>query len=122
MTRRRACLLLALSVGGQAAAQGRIMSPLGLMPASFVGEVAGPGGSWRWQLDFLPGGLIRLRKTAVDQPSAQALDLAGRYTIEGRHIRLTGLSGASVPIDLLDDGALQLRGRPERLLRQPATN
>ena len=94
-----AALLALLSLNAGAAGE-RLMSPLGLLPASFVGP--GPQGE-RWQVDLLPGGTYQLRQ----QPAqGAAIDTLGRYTLEGRQITLKDAPRA-VSWTLQRDGALR---------------
>lgn len=93
----------------------RQMSPLGLLPASFAGELPGPGGAARWQIDLLPGGRYQLRQTVPNVPEPNRFDDLGRYTLEGRRVTLLGGRDAPIHLELQDDGALRLldrQGRP----------
>lgn len=93
----------------------RQMSPLGLLPASFAGELPGAGGPVRWQIDLLPGGRYQLRQTYPNRPEPNRFDDLGRYTLEGRRLTLLGGRDAPVQLELQDDGALRMldrQGRP----------
>jgi hypothetical protein len=53
---------------------------IGVLPASYEGELPGAGDLILWHVDMLPEGRCRLRTTHVGQPEPNRLDGIGRST------------------------------------------
>jgi heat shock protein HslJ len=85
---------------GSEAGRTRQMSPLGLLPASYV---SADGATPRWQVDLLPGGVYQRRVG----PAGRAIDEIGRYQIEGQRLTLSGAREGPVVLELLADGRLR---------------
>jgi copper homeostasis protein (lipoprotein) len=112
-----AAMLLLAAVGVLASAPQRQMSPLGLLPASYAGELPGAGGPVRWQLDLLPMSRYQLRLNYPGRPQPNTFDHIGRFSLEGRRIGLRGGSDGPVWLDLLDDGSLRKLDQAGRAIR-----
>lgn len=103
---------------------------IGVLPASYEGELPGAGNAIVWHVDLLPGGRYRLRTTHVGQPEPNRFDDIGRWSRDelGR-ILLRGGREAPVFLMPVEGGAalrkLDLLGKPiesshnDRLLRLP---
>lgn len=76
----------------------RLMSPLGLLPASFTGQVGGQA----WQLDLLAMGRWQLRRGGTDS--------LGGYALEGDRLSLQRPGEAPIELRLRPDGSLRLPG------------
>jgi len=110
---------------------GRPADPLGRLPASFEGEIAGEGGAVRWHLDLYPEGRFQRRTTGPGGSGAGASDDIGRWSREPGTGRIVLRGGREAPVALqpVDDGAALRRidppGRPAdpaadvRLARRP---
>lgn len=103
---------------------------IGVLPASFEGELPGTGNPIVWHVDLLPEGRYRLRTTHVGRPEPNSFDDIGRWSRdESGRIVLRG--GREAPVFLMPlegDAALRkldLLGKPiesghnDRLLRLP---
>ncbi len=109
---------------------GSMTDDLGVLPASYEGELPGAGNPVVWHVDLLPEGRYQLRTIHVGRPEPNRYDDIGRWTRDksGR-IVLRGGREALVFLMPLKDGAalrkLDLLGRPiesghnDRLLRLP---
>ncbi len=104
------------------AAPQRQMSPLGLLPASFVGDLPGAGGMVRWQIDLLPAGRHQLRRTFLNRPEPNRFDELGHYTLEGRRVTLLGGRDGPLLFQLQDDGALRQLDRQGRIIGSKLTD
>jgi copper homeostasis protein (lipoprotein) len=104
---------------------------IGVLPASFEGELPGADNPIVWHVDLLPEGRYRLRMTHVGQPEPNRFDDIGRWTVEKGSGRIVLRGGREAPIFLMpvEGGAalrkLDLLGKPiesshnDRLLRLP---
>lgn len=105
---------------------------LGRLPASFEGEIAGPGGPVAWHVDLAPEGRFQLRTTNVGRPEPNRFDDIGRWTREAGTGRIVLRGGREAPVFLMPvDGGSALRklglsgeplapARDDRLARLPA--
>jgi uncharacterized lipoprotein YbaY/uncharacterized lipoprotein NlpE involved in copper resistance len=103
---------------------------IGVLPASFEGELPGAGNPILWHVDLLPEGRYRLRTTHVGQPEPNRFDDIGRWSRDksGR-IVLRGGREATVLLMPVEDGAVLRKldllgktiesGHNDRLLRLP---
>ena len=107
---------------------GSMADGIGVLPASYEGELPGAGGAIGWHVDLLPGGRYRLRTTHVGQPEPNRFDDIGRWARdESGRILLRGGREAPVFLMPVEGGAalrkLDLLGKPiesshnDRLLR-----
>lgn len=93
-------------------------SPLGILPASFAGELPCadcPG--VLWQLDLFPDRTFQLRMTYRDKPLDQVRDDIGRWSLNDklRVLRLTGSREAALSFELRGTDTLRkldAEGRP----------
>jgi len=104
---------------------------LGVLPASFEGELPGADNSIRWHVDLFPEGRFQLRTTHAGQPAPNQYDDIGRWWQEAGSGRVVLRGGREAPVFLLpvDGGGalrkLDLQGKPiesadnDRLERQP---
>ncbi len=105
--------------------------PLGRLPASWRGELAGAGSPSRWQVDLLTDGSFQLRQTFPGRPVPNVFDDLGRWRLEpggprlgpgSQRLVLRGGREAPLFFQPLDGGAalrkLDLQGAPSRA-RQP---
>lgn len=91
----------ALQASSQAAPPSRgerLMSPLGLLPATYTGQVGGQP----WQLDLLAMGRWQLRRGGTDS--------LGGYALEGDRLSLQRPGEATIELRLRPDGGLQAPG------------
>lgn len=103
---------------------------IGVLPASYEGELPGAGNPIAWHLDLLPEERYRLRLTYVGRPEPNRFDDIGRWTRdESERIVLRGGREAPVFLMPVEGGAalrkLDLLGKPiasghnDRLERLP---
>jgi copper homeostasis protein (lipoprotein) len=105
--------------------------PLGRLPASWRGELAGAGSPSRWQVDLLPDGGFQLRQTVPGRPVPHVVDDLGRWRLEpggpqlepgSQRLVLRGSREAPLVFQPLEGGAalrqLDPQGGPIRS-RQP---
>jgi copper homeostasis protein (lipoprotein) len=103
------------SVAGPA---GQRPGPLGSLPASWLGDIPGAGGTTRWQIDLAPDGSYQLRQTFLGRPLPNTFDDIGRWRLESPDGRLVLRGGREAPLFLqpVEGGAvlrkLDLDGRP----------
>ena len=104
---------------------------LGVLPATFQGELPGADGTVAWHLDLLPGNRYQLRRSHLGKPEPNRFDEIGRWRWDGARRRLVLLGGRDGPtfLEPVEDGALRLLDRqgrridsalPYRLQRQPS--
>lgn len=93
-------------------------SPLGLLPASWRGDLPDAGGTTRWQVDLASDGSFQLRQTVLNRPAPNQFDDIGRWRLEqgGNRLVLRGGREAPVLFQPLAGGAqlrkLDLQGEP----------
>jgi copper homeostasis protein (lipoprotein) len=121
-------LLVSVRDGSQ---EGSTDDDIGVLPASFAGDLPGAGGPILWHVDLLPEGRYQLRTTHVGRPEPNRFDDIGRWGLdESGRIVMRGGHEAPVFLMPLDSGAalqkLDLEGNPiesshnDRLTRLPA--
>jgi copper homeostasis protein (lipoprotein) len=82
---------------------------IGVLPASYQGELPGAGNPIVWHLDLLPEGRYRLRTTYTGQPEPNRFDDIGRWRRDDAG-RIVLRGGREAPIFLLPtDGGAALR-------------
>ena len=82
---------------------------IGVLPASFKGELPGAGGPIVWHIDLLPEGRYRLRTTYMDRPDPKDFDDIGRWAREASE-RIVLRGGREAPIFLMPvEGGAALR-------------
>ncbi|HSL39008.1 MAG TPA: YbaY family lipoprotein [Desulforhopalus sp.] len=73
---------------------------IGVLPASFTGELPGAGGAIAWQVDLLSEGRYQLRTTYLDKPEPNRVDDIGRWARDGSG-RIVLRGGREAPIFLM---------------------
>jgi uncharacterized lipoprotein NlpE involved in copper resistance len=103
---------------------------IGILPASFTGELPGAGGAIAWQVNLLSEDRYQLRTTYLNKPEPKRFDDIGRWARDGSG-RIVLRGGREAPIFLMpvEGGAglrkLDLHGNPieslhnDRLTRLP---
>jgi copper homeostasis protein (lipoprotein) len=103
---------------------------IGVLPASFKGELPGAGGPIVWHVDLLPEGRYRLRTTYMGKPEPNRFDDIGRWAQDASG-RIVLRGGREAPVFLMpvDGGTallkLDLHGKSiesdhnDRLMRLP---
>lgn len=111
--------ILLVSVGGKGGAQqGAIGGNIGVLPASYEGELPGAGSPIAWHVDLLPEGRYQLRTTYIGRPEPNRFDDIGRWTQESGTGRIILRGGREAPVFLMPvaGGAalrkLDLDGKP----------
>jgi len=101
---QEAVTLQLVQVGGARRSQ---QSPLGTLPASWRGDLSGPGGRQRWQVDLAGDGSFQLRQTRLDRPGADPSDDIGRWRLDPASGTLLLQGGREAPVRLqpLEGGA-----------------
>ena len=97
----------------------RPADPLGRLPASFEGELAG---AVRWHVDLYPEGRFQLRTTGPDGSGPGASDDIGRWSREPGTGRIVLRGGRDAPVVLqpVDGGAALRRPDPSGRPADPA--
>lgn len=122
--------ILLVSVRGRT--QPRAMADgIGVLPASYEGELPGAGNPILWHVDLLPEGRYQLRMIHIGQPEPNRFDDIGRWARESDNGRIVLRGGREAPVFLMpmEGGAvlrkLDLEGKPiesrqnDRLMRLP---
>jgi copper homeostasis protein (lipoprotein) len=121
-------LLVAVRSGSQ---PGAITDGIGVLPASYEGELPGADNPIMWHVDLLPQGRYQLRAIHVGQPEPNRFDDIGRWTRESDSGRIVLRGGREAPVFLMpvEGGAalrkLDIHGKPiessqnDRLARLP---
>ena len=104
---------------------------IGVLPASYEGELPGAGNPMVWHVDLLPEGRYQLRTIHVGQPEPNRFDDIGRWTRESDSGRIILRGGREAPVFLMPvEGGAALRkldihgklidsGHNDRLARLP---
>ncbi len=115
--------------GGQR--PGPVADGIGVLPASYEGELPGAGNPIVWHVDLLPEGRYQLRTTHVGRSEPNRFDDIGRWTRESDSGRIVLRGGREAPVFLMlvEGGAalrkLDIHGKliesshNDRLLRLP---
>ena len=122
--------ILLVSVRGRT--QPRAMADgIGVLPASYEGELPGAGNPILWHVDLLPEGRYQLRMIHIGQPEPNRFDDIGRWARESDNGRIVLHGGREAPVFLMPmEGGAALRkldheGKPiesrqnDRLMRLP---
>lgn len=95
---------------------------IGVLPASYEGELPGAGNVIVWHVDLLPEGCCRLRTTHVGQPEPNRLDDIGRWTRDelGRIVLRGGRKAPVFPLPV-EGRAAYVSSTSRASLSSPAT-
>jgi uncharacterized lipoprotein YbaY len=88
--------LLMVAVG--AARLPSSQAPLGLLPASWRGELPAASGTTSWQVDLAADGSFQLRQIHLNRPAPNRLDDIGRWRLERGTDRLVLQGGREAPV------------------------
>jgi hypothetical protein len=92
---------------------GRLLSsqaPLGLLPASWRGDLPAASGTTRWQGDLAADGSFQLRQILLNRPAPNRFDDIGRWRLERGTQRLVLKGGREAPVFFQPvNGGAQLR-------------
>jgi copper homeostasis protein (lipoprotein) len=98
-----------VSVGGSQD-KGTTAEGVGVLPASYEGELPGAGNPIVWHLDLLPENRYQLRMTHVGQPEPNRFDDIGRWMREPDTGRILLRGGREAPVFLMPvEGGAMLR-------------
>ena len=75
-----------------------VSSPLGMLPASWRGDLPDASGTTRWQVDLSSDGAYQLRQTFLDRPEPNRFDDIGRWRLESGSNRLVLRGGREAPL------------------------
>jgi len=97
-----------------------LQAALGSLPATFAGELPGPAGTVRWQLDLMPDGRYQLRQVPTARRDPNRYDDTGLWSWERERQRLVLRGGRqeTIYLELAGNGMLRkLDGEGRRLRR-----